>query len=100
MLSETMLVVPDDLEESWTMKHTPLGKRCIVIAFRNKTIAYQKNGYCLGVFHSGLPSGSPFNGYACIYIYIYSYIIIYIHIGVCMCIYIYIYIYTYFCCSP
>ncbi|XP_064474621.1 snurportin-1-like isoform X2 [Ornithodoros turicata] len=57
MLSEWLVDVPEDLEENWIVVPCPVGKRCLVVAYKGRTRAYGKNGYNILSFPSLLPGG-------------------------------------------
>uniref|UniRef100_UPI00358FD46B snurportin-1 isoform X1 n=1 Tax=Myxine glutinosa TaxID=7769 RepID=UPI00358FD46B len=58
MLSEWLVDVPDDLEETWHLVVCPTGKRSLVIASKGTTAVYTKSGYCVNRFPSLLPGGT------------------------------------------
>ena len=68
MLSEWMIDVPSDFEDSWLMVVCPVGKRCLVISSKGKTKAYSRTGKFMKHFPSHLPGGchkyqDPYNHY-------------------------------------
>uniref|UniRef100_A0A1I7TFY2 Snurportin-1 n=1 Tax=Caenorhabditis tropicalis TaxID=1561998 RepID=A0A1I7TFY2_9PELO len=58
MLSEWLVDIPETLSVDWTMVLAPTGKRCLVVASRGTTIAYNKAGRQIGQFQSRLPGGN------------------------------------------
>lgn len=58
-LSEWLRDRPDDLDQ-WVLVPCPRGKRHIVVAAANKTIAYSKTGVVIDIFQSSLQSGSRY----------------------------------------
>ncbi|CAO4368025.1 unnamed protein product [Caenorhabditis nigoni] len=58
MLSEWLVDIPETLSEEWTMIMAPIGKRCLVVASRGFTTAYNKAGRQVGQFQSRLPGGN------------------------------------------
>ncbi|XP_020293861.1 snurportin-1 [Pseudomyrmex gracilis] len=58
MLSEWMVVVPEDLVENWVMIPCPVGNRRRLISGLGKTRSYNKYGVLCDVFNSALPGGS------------------------------------------
>lgn len=65
-LSEWMRDRPDDLD-NWILVPCPKGKRHIVVAAANKTIAYSKTGTVIDIFQSSLQSGRYLTVLDCIY---------------------------------
>ena len=57
MLSEWMVDVPSDFEDSWMVVVCPVGKRCLVVASRGRTKAYSRTGKYMRHFPSHLPGG-------------------------------------------
>ena len=57
MLSEWMVDIPKDFEQSWYMVVCPVGRRSLVISSRGTTTAYSRSGACLNNFPSNLPGG-------------------------------------------
>ncbi|CAG8610860.1 14626_t:CDS:2, partial [Cetraspora pellucida] len=58
MHAEQMSEIPIDLEENWHVVVCPIGKRCIVISAKGKTVSRLRNGCELNRFESPLPAGS------------------------------------------
>ncbi|CAG8529794.1 6181_t:CDS:2 [Diversispora eburnea] len=58
MFAEWMHEIPGDLEENWYVVLCPIGKRCLVVSAKGKTICRLRNGYVMNVFESILPAGS------------------------------------------
>ncbi|CAL2034936.1 unnamed protein product [Caenorhabditis brenneri] len=58
MLSEWLVDIPETLSVDWTMVMSPIGKRCLVVASRGLTTAYNKAGRQVGQFQSRLPGGN------------------------------------------
>lgn len=58
MLSEWLIEVPNDFNIEWLMVSCPVGKRCLVVAFKGETKSYSKSGYCMRSFPSLLPGGN------------------------------------------
>lgn len=58
-LSEWLRDRPEDLDQ-WILVPCPRGKRHIVVAAANKTIAYSKTGVVVDIFQSSLQSGSRY----------------------------------------
>ena len=63
MLSEWLVGVPEDFFHSWLFVVCPIGRRCLVVAARQWTAAYARNGYCLRRFPSNLPGGNKRTGF-------------------------------------
>lgn len=63
MLSEWLVDVSEDFFHSWLFVVCPIGRRCLVVAARQGTAAYARNGYCLRRFPSNLPGGNKRTGY-------------------------------------
>lgn len=63
MLSEWLVDVSEDFFHSWLFVVCPIGRRCLVVAARQWTAAYARNGYCLRRFPSNLPGGNKRSGY-------------------------------------
>ncbi|XP_055333273.1 snurportin-1-like [Paramacrobiotus metropolitanus] len=61
MLSEWLIEVPADFEDSWLMTICPEGKRCAVVANKGRTVIYSRPGKFLMDGTSDLPGGSPRN---------------------------------------
>ncbi|RIB04552.1 hypothetical protein C2G38_2222078 [Gigaspora rosea] len=58
MHAERMFEIPSDLEENWYVVLCPIGKRCIVISAKGKTVSRLRNGCEMNRFESPLPAGS------------------------------------------
>ena len=58
MLSEWMVDIPSDFEDSWLVVVCPVGKRCLVVASKGRTKAYSRTGKYIKHFPSHLPGGS------------------------------------------
>ncbi|GAB6019023.1 hypothetical protein CHUAL_013996 [Chamberlinius hualienensis] len=58
MMSEWFIEIPNDLASEWLFVMCPVGKRCLVVASKGKTIAYTKSGYRVNTFPSNLPGGN------------------------------------------
>lgn len=58
MIPEPLQEIPVDFETGWYFSPCPTGVRCVVIAAKGKTIAWQEDGTILKNFFSLLPSGS------------------------------------------
>lgn len=65
-LSEWLRDRPDDLD-NWILVPCPKGKRHIVVAAANKTIAYSKGGTVIDIFQSSLQSGRYLTVLDCIF---------------------------------
>lgn len=65
-LSEWLRDRPDDLDQ-WILVPCPKGKRHLVVASSNKTIAYSKSGTVIDIFQSSLQSGRYLTVLDCIY---------------------------------
>lgn len=65
-LSEWLRDRPDDLDQ-WILVPCPRGKRHIVVAAANKTIAYSKSGCVIDIFQSSLQSGRYLTVLDCIF---------------------------------
>ena len=63
MLSEWLVDVSEDFFHSWLFVVCPIGRRCLVVAARQWTAAYARNGHCLRRFPSNLPGGNKRSGY-------------------------------------
>ncbi|CAB3405099.1 unnamed protein product [Caenorhabditis bovis] len=64
MLSEWLVDIPDQLSEQWTMVVAPIGRRCLVVATKGLTNAYNKSGRNVMQFNSYLPGGYGRNKYS------------------------------------
>ncbi|OQV20465.1 putative Snurportin-1 [Hypsibius exemplaris] len=58
MLSEWLLEVPSDFEDSWIMLPCPVGKRCSIVTSRGETTVYSRTGLHMLTGTSDLPGGS------------------------------------------
>ena len=58
MAGEWMKALPDDLAANWLFVMCPVGKRCLVISAKGRTMAYGRNGKCITKFPSSLPGGA------------------------------------------
>ncbi|CAG8740595.1 2201_t:CDS:2, partial [Acaulospora morrowiae] len=58
MHAEEMCEIPCDLEENWYVVLCPVGKRCLVVSAKGKTICRMRNGFVMNAFESNLPAGS------------------------------------------
>lgn len=65
-LSEWLRDRPDDLD-AWILVPCPKGKRHIVVAAANKTIAYSKSGTVIDIFQSSFQSGRYLTVLDCIF---------------------------------
>lgn len=65
-LSEWLRDRPEDLDQ-WVLVPCPKGKRHLVVAASNKTIAYSKTGTVIDIFQSSLQSGRYLTVLDCIY---------------------------------
>ncbi|XP_053128621.1 snurportin-1 [Hemicordylus capensis] len=61
MLSEWLIDVPPDLEQTWLLVVCPVGKRALIVASRGSTAAYTRSGFCVNRFPSLLPGGNRRN---------------------------------------
>ncbi|CAI5440805.1 unnamed protein product [Caenorhabditis angaria] len=72
LLSEWLVDIPSSLSNEWTMVAAPTGKRCLVVAAKGVTTAYNKAGRVIQQFQSKLPGGNDRGKYTfsildCIY---------------------------------
>lgn len=58
MLAEWMDEIPPDLGHKYIVISCPVGKRCLVVAGRGRTICRTRKGSIFDVFESMLPHGS------------------------------------------
>ncbi|KAL3867503.1 hypothetical protein ACJMK2_044704 [Sinanodonta woodiana] len=62
MLSEWLLEVPENFKEDWITVVCPVGRRCMLVASKGKTVVYAKGYRIPGYFVSILPGGNRKEG--------------------------------------
>ncbi|KAK3606019.1 hypothetical protein CHS0354_025057 [Potamilus streckersoni] len=62
MLSEWLLEVPENFKEDWITVVCPVGRRCMLVASKGKTVVYAKGYRVPGYFVSILPGGNRKEG--------------------------------------